>query len=83
MGARLRIGRELAVGRVEIEADAPSLDVLARQLAGLGSQVDVVGPPEARKRPAYPAGELASLCSPSAETGGESAVPDEFVDLRR
>ncbi|WP_327249537.1 WYL domain-containing protein [Streptomyces sp. NBC_01320] len=79
----MRIGRELADGRVEIEADGPSLDVLARQLAGLGSQVEVLGPPEARKRLAYLAGELASLYWPSAETGEESAVPDECVDRRR
>jgi predicted DNA-binding transcriptional regulator YafY len=83
MGARLRIGRELADGWVEIEADGPSLDVLARQLAGLGSQVEVLGPPEARKRLAYLAGELASLYWSSAKAGGASAVPDEFVDRRR
>ncbi|MER5375564.1 YafY family protein [Streptomyces sp. NPDC002553] len=47
-GGRLSIGRLLADGRREIEAAGPSLEVLAAQLAGLGAQVEVVGPPRAR-----------------------------------
>ncbi|MFI6208348.1 helix-turn-helix transcriptional regulator [Streptomyces sp. NPDC051041] len=46
---RLSIGRLLADGRREIEAAGPSVEVLAAQLAGLGSRVEVVGPLRARE----------------------------------
>lgn len=42
LGARLRTGRDLADGWVEFEADGPSVDVLAAQLAGLGSRIEVM-----------------------------------------
>ena len=48
-GGRLNIGRLLADGMREIEAAGPSVEVLAAQLAGLGAQVEVVGPPQARE----------------------------------
>lgn len=78
-GARLRIGGELADGWVEVEADGPSSDVLAAQLAGLGSRVEVLGPPEARKRLAYLAGELAALYWPSAVTGEAPVAMEEAI----
>ncbi|MEU9453569.1 YafY family protein [Streptomyces sp. NPDC048277] len=48
-GGRLSIGRLLPDGRREIEAAGPSVEVLAAQLAGLGTRVEVVGPPLARE----------------------------------
>ncbi|MDJ0466273.1 WYL domain-containing protein [Streptomyces sp. H27-C3] len=62
-GIRVRVGREVG-GWVGIEVDGPSLDVLVARLAGLGSRVEVVGPPEACERLARLAGELASLYLP-------------------
>ncbi|RSS38602.1 YafY family protein [Streptomyces sp. WAC08241] len=47
-GEHLSIGRLLADGRREVEAAGPSVEVLAARLAGLGSRVEVVGPPRAR-----------------------------------
>ncbi|MFD8723583.1 helix-turn-helix transcriptional regulator [Streptomyces sp. NPDC059629] len=48
-GGRLSIGRLLPDGRREVEAAGPSVEVLAAQLAGLGTRVEVVGPPLARE----------------------------------
>ncbi|MFF3326624.1 helix-turn-helix transcriptional regulator [Streptomyces sp. NPDC002889] len=65
LGGRLRVGRERPDGWVELEADGPSMDVLASQLAGLGSRIEILEPPEARKHLARLAAELAALYRPS------------------
>ncbi|MFF3659708.1 helix-turn-helix transcriptional regulator [Streptomyces olivochromogenes] len=49
LGGRLRTGEVQIDGRVEFMADGPSVEVLAAQLAGLGSRVEVLDPPEARE----------------------------------
>ncbi|MFE2514949.1 helix-turn-helix transcriptional regulator [Streptomyces mirabilis] len=49
LGGRLRTGEAQIDGRVEFTADGPSVEVLAAQLAGLGSRVEVLDPPEARE----------------------------------
>ncbi|WP_371663119.1 helix-turn-helix transcriptional regulator [Streptomyces sp. NBC_00280] len=76
LGARLRLGRQLDHGWVELEADGPSAEVLAAQLAGLGSRVEILGPPEARERLAAIAGELAGLywTSTAQETAAEAVA---------
>lgn len=48
-GGRLSVGGLLPDGRREIEASGPSVEVVAVQLAGLGPQVEVVDPPQARE----------------------------------
>ncbi|MFF3177808.1 helix-turn-helix transcriptional regulator [Streptomyces sp. NPDC057900] len=60
-GGRLRIGAVGADGRLEIEVDGPTPEVLAAQLAGLGAGVEVLGPPGTRARLAELAAELASV----------------------
>ncbi|MFC1434148.1 helix-turn-helix transcriptional regulator [Streptacidiphilus sp. N1-3] len=64
-GSRLRLGRTLADGWVEIEVDGPSAEVLAAQLAGLGARVEILEPPAARARLAALAAELAALYGPT------------------
>ncbi len=61
LGGRLRVTGTHADGRLEIEVDGPSVEVVAERLAGLGRRVEVVGPPEARTRLAALAEELAAL----------------------
>lgn len=67
-GGRLRIGPGLTDGRLEIEVDGPSAEVLASQLAGLGAQIEVLGPPGARARLAELAAELAAVYGVPAGT---------------
>ncbi|MDH6132646.1 putative DNA-binding transcriptional regulator YafY [Kitasatospora sp. MAA4] len=68
-GGRLRVGRELPDGWVEVAIDGPSPDVLAAQLAGLGARVEVLDPPQARE-------QLARLAAELAATYGPPHVPD-------
>ncbi|MBO0916258.1 helix-turn-helix transcriptional regulator [Streptomyces laculatispora] len=77
-GGRLRIGAGAADGRLEIEVDGPSPEVLASQLAGLGAQIEVLGPPRTRARLAELAAELASVYGvPDAEwTAGAISEPE-------
>ncbi|MEV0783493.1 WYL domain-containing protein [Streptomyces sp. NPDC050423] len=72
-GGRLRIGAGAGDGRLEIEVDGPSPEVLASQLAGLGAQVEVLGPPRTRARLAELAAELASVYAfPESESADSS-----------
>ncbi|WP_406279343.1 helix-turn-helix transcriptional regulator [Embleya sp. NBC_00896] len=64
LGARLRILGTRADGWIEFEVDGPSLRALAAQLAGLGAQVELLEPPEARTRLARLAVELATIYGP-------------------
>lgn len=77
-GGRLRIGARAADGRLEIEVDGPSPEVLASQLAGLGAQIEVLGPPRTRARLAELAAELVSVYgAPDAEwTAGATSKPE-------
>jgi predicted DNA-binding transcriptional regulator YafY len=61
LGNRMRIGPTTADGRVEIEAGAPTYRALAGQLAGLGSMVEVLDPPEVRALLAEVGTELTAL----------------------
>ncbi|WUW23310.1 WYL domain-containing protein [Streptomyces sp. NBC_01463] len=64
-GARLRIiGPAVADGWLGIEVDGPSAEVLAAQLAGLGSRVEILEPAAARARLAELASELAAVYGP-------------------
>lgn len=76
-GGRLRIGAGAADGRLEIEVDGPSPEVLASQLAGLGAQIEVLGPPRTKARLAELAAELVSVYgAPDAEwTAGATSEP--------
>ncbi|MDA8371442.1 MAG: WYL domain-containing protein [Nocardiopsaceae bacterium] len=74
-GGRLRIST-VAKGWMEIEIDGPSPEVVAAQLAGLGSRVEVREPSAARERLAQLAAELAATYgAPTtvAERSGDSA----------
>ncbi|GGU13321.1 helix-turn-helix transcriptional regulator [Streptomyces lateritius] len=73
LGERLRTGRELSDGRRHFEADGPSLDLLAAQLAGFGARVEVLGPPEARARMARLGHELTAAHAGSGRP--EAHVP--------
>lgn len=61
LGGRLRVGAPGGDGRLEIEVDGPSVEVLAAQLAGFGARVEVLEPAEARERLARLARELAAV----------------------
>ncbi|MFG3281722.1 helix-turn-helix transcriptional regulator [Streptomyces sp. NPDC048111] len=67
---RLRIVRTLPDGRLDIEVDGPSAEIVAAQLAGLGRRVEVVAPPRARERLASLAAELAALYGPATNAAG-------------
>lgn len=58
LGGRLRIGRTLPDGWLEIEVDGPTTKLVAVQLAALGARVEVLEPPEAREQLALLAAEL-------------------------
>ncbi|MER5460442.1 WYL domain-containing protein [Streptomyces sp. NPDC002668] len=69
-GGRLRIVGSLAAdGRLEIEIDGPSPEIVAAQLAGLGARVEVLDPPEARERLAQLAAELTAVYGQSLDPG--------------
>ncbi|MFE4057210.1 helix-turn-helix transcriptional regulator [Streptomyces sp. NPDC059096] len=63
---RLRLGRPLAHGWMTFEADGPSPQALAAQLAGLGARIEILAPREARDHLARLAAELAALYGPPA-----------------
>ncbi|MEU8760089.1 WYL domain-containing protein [Streptomyces sp. NPDC048659] len=63
---RLRVGPDRPDGWTEIQVDGPTPEVVATQLAGLGSRVEVLDPPEARERLARLAVELAGVYGPPA-----------------
>ncbi|MFF3979624.1 helix-turn-helix transcriptional regulator [Streptomyces sp. NPDC001828] len=65
LASRLRITRTLPDGRLAIEVDGPTAEIVAAQLAGLGRRVEVLAPPEARRRLATLAGELTELYGPA------------------
>lgn len=60
-GTRLRIGPTGDDGRIEAEVRGYEVVSLAGELAGLGRQLEVVGPPEVRARLGELAAELADL----------------------
>jgi predicted DNA-binding transcriptional regulator YafY len=59
-GNRMRIGPGRTGGRVELEVDGYNSADLARELAGLGGQIEVVEPVEVRERLAALAAELSA-----------------------
>ena len=61
LGGRLRLGERDGDGWTRFEADGPSPEVVAAQLAGLGARVEVLAPEAARRRLAELAAELAGL----------------------
>ncbi|MFJ7998260.1 helix-turn-helix transcriptional regulator [Streptomyces sp. NPDC096310] len=61
---RLRLGGPLAHGWMAFEADGPSPQALAAQLAGLGARIEILAPREARDHLAHLAAELAALYGP-------------------
>ncbi|MFJ1901376.1 helix-turn-helix transcriptional regulator [Streptomyces sp. NPDC088115] len=84
-GGRLRIAAVGADGRLQIEVDGPTPEVLAAQLAGLGAGVEVLGPPGTRARLAELAAELASVYgAPDADSAPDADVGvDVDVDVER
>ncbi|MFE7778890.1 helix-turn-helix transcriptional regulator [Streptomyces sp. NPDC057445] len=70
-GGRLRIIVPAGSGGwLEAEIDGPSPEIVAAQLAGLGSRAEVLGPPAARERLAQLAAELtATYGAPTGEAG--------------
>ncbi len=58
---RLRIGSAQADGRIEVEIRGYSVEAVGGDLAGFGSMVEVLGPPELRDRLAQVAHELLAL----------------------
>jgi predicted DNA-binding transcriptional regulator YafY len=61
LGTRLTVGSTDPEGRVEVEVAGPSVELLVSELAGFGSRLFVVDPPEARMHLAEVAGELRRL----------------------
>lgn len=59
-GTRVRIGPTIADGRVEVELRAAGASMLAAEIAGFGSSIEVIDPPEVRVHLARIAAELAS-----------------------
>ncbi len=59
-GSRVRIGPTIADGRVEVELRAGGASTLAAEIAGFGSALEVLDPPEVRVHLARIATELAS-----------------------
>ncbi|MEU7296478.1 WYL domain-containing protein [Streptomyces exfoliatus] len=61
LGGRIRYGERAPDGWRPIEADGPSPEVIAAQLAGLGARVELLEPPEARAALSRIGTELTSL----------------------
>jgi predicted DNA-binding transcriptional regulator YafY len=61
LGTRLTVGDPDADGRVEVEVAGPSVGLLVSELAGFGSRLVVLAPPEARSGLAEVAAELRRL----------------------
>ncbi|CAM5442611.1 transcriptional regulator [Streptomyces tanashiensis] len=61
LGGRIRYGERGPDGWTPIEADGPSPEVIAAQLAGLGARVELLDPPEARTALARIGAELTAL----------------------
>ncbi|MFG3347259.1 helix-turn-helix transcriptional regulator [Streptomyces sp. NPDC048018] len=73
-GSRIRYGaREPDGGWTAIEVAGPSPEVVAAQLAGLGSRVELLGPPEARTALARIGAELSALYAPAAPEAAPGA----------
>jgi predicted DNA-binding transcriptional regulator YafY len=67
-GTRLTVGAPTADGRVAVELAGPAVEFIAAEVAGLGRQVEVLDPPEARERLAGLARELAEVyAAPAVE----------------
>jgi predicted DNA-binding transcriptional regulator YafY len=60
-GTRVHIGPSGADGRVEVELRGHHVEPLAAEIAGFGNLLEVVDPPELRRRLAAIAGELQTL----------------------
>lgn len=58
---RLRIGAAHADGRIEVEFRGHSVEAAAGDLAGFGNMLEVISPPELRRRLAQVADELLAL----------------------
>jgi predicted DNA-binding transcriptional regulator YafY len=68
LGERLRVGTAPDEGRVDIEVDGPSPQVVAAQIAGLGARLEILEPREARDHLARLAVELAEVYSTPTPT---------------
>jgi predicted DNA-binding transcriptional regulator YafY len=69
LGARLTVGTEDRAGRVEVEVAGPSIGMLVSELAGFGSRLLLMDPPEVRERMATLADELGRLYGEPASGG--------------
>jgi predicted DNA-binding transcriptional regulator YafY len=72
LGTRLRVGSTNPEGRVEVEVAGPSVGMLVSDLAGFGSRLLVVDPPEARAQLSQLAGELRRLYGEPGRGGAGS-----------
>lgn len=75
LGGRIRYGERTPDGWTSIEADGPSPEVVAAQLAGLGARVELLDPPEARAALARIAAELTALYGKPAVPATPEAPP--------
>ncbi|MGZ4739003.1 MAG: helix-turn-helix transcriptional regulator [Ilumatobacteraceae bacterium] len=76
-GTRLRIGRAIDDGRVEVEIRSHNEHSIANELAGFGSSVEVLEPSGVRRRLAAVAEELAGLYARTA------ASANSAIDVNR
>jgi predicted DNA-binding transcriptional regulator YafY len=75
LGTRLSVGSTDPEGQVHVEVAGPSLGMLVSELAGYGSRLLVVDPPEARSRLAELAADLRGLYGdPDARGAGVSEI---------
>lgn len=65
-GDRLRVGPARPDGRVDVQVSGPDLAIIAGQLASVGSRVEVLDPPEVRRRLGELGRELATLYAEDA-----------------
>ncbi|MCX4982385.1 YafY family protein [Streptomyces sp. NBC_00572] len=75
LGRRIRFGERAPDGWTPIEADGPSPEVIAAQLAGLGARVELLDPPEARTALARIGAELTLLYGQSTPQATPAAPP--------
>ena len=76
-GTRLRIGMAVDDGRVEVEIRSHNELSIANELAGFGWSVEVLEPPEVRRRLAAIADELVALYA------GTAASANSAIDVNR
>ena len=65
-GTRVRIGPPGDGGRIEVELRGHNVEALAGEIAGFGGAVEVLEPPEVRRRLAHIGHELGSLYAPAS-----------------